>query len=111
MISIPIAILPLATAAYSLMVHCRDKTNNIINYDPVLKKKSAFLDKEIIYTSALLHDMCDKKYMSQKDGIKDISKFISSFVFSKKDNESFKLKNITFLSYSYNPLLKTEIIL
>ena len=30
---------------------------------------------------------------------------------AKKDNESFKLKNITFLSYSYNPLLNTEIIL
>ncbi len=35
--------------------------------------------EKIIYISSILHDMCDKKYMSQKDGIKDISKFISSF--------------------------------
>ena len=40
-----------------------DKTNNIINYDPVLKKKSAFLDKEIIYTSALLHHRIKSSYL------------------------------------------------
>jgi len=30
----------------------------------------------VIYTAAVLHDMCDKKYMKQEDGIKEIDSFL-----------------------------------
>jgi HD superfamily phosphodiesterase len=38
---------------------------------PYLKKQV-----NVIYTSAILHDMCDKKYMKQDDGIKEIENFL-----------------------------------
>jgi len=44
--------------------------NEVINY-PILKKH-----EKIIYVSAILHDMCDKKYMNEKDGIKEIEEFL-----------------------------------
>jgi hypothetical protein len=44
---------------------------NIYNHEVV--KNPDLKDKErIIYVSALLHDMCDKKYMDEKCGIIDI---------------------------------------
>lgn len=60
--------------------------------------------EKIIYVSSVLHDMCDKKYMDQKEGIKDISKFISSFDHdnSLKSNEIEIVENIIgTMSYSY----------
>ena len=44
--------------------------NSEKNIEPLIIK-----DERIIYTSALLHDMCDKKYMPEMDGIKDIKHF------------------------------------
>ena len=40
-------------------------------------KNPFLLDQEkIIYTSAMLHDMCDKKYMSEDKGLKDLTNFM-----------------------------------
>jgi hypothetical protein len=60
--------------------------------------------EKIIYVSSVLHDMCDKKYMDQKEGIQDISKFISSFDYenSLTSIEINIIKNIIgTMSYSY----------
>jgi hypothetical protein len=59
--------------------------------------------EKIIYISSILHDMCDKKYMSQKDGIKDISKFISSFDNSTLTSDEVNVVEniIGTMSYSY----------
>ena len=59
--------------------------------------------EKIIYISSILHDMCDKKYMSQKDGIKDISKFISSFDNSTLTSDEVDVVEniIGTMSYSY----------
>ena len=59
--------------------------------------------EKIIYISSILHDMCDKKYMSQKDGIKDISKFISSFDNSTLTSDEVNIVEniIGTMSYSY----------
>ena len=62
--------------------------------------------ENIIYVSSVLHDMCDKKYMKQEDGLQDISKFIQSL---EKDNEKILsskeskiVENIvSTMSYSY----------
>jgi HD superfamily phosphohydrolase YqeK len=42
---------------------------------PILEKQ-----KEIIYVSAILHDMCDKKYMSEKEGIMLIKKHMLDYM-------------------------------
>jgi hypothetical protein len=44
--------------------------NAVVNH-PILKK-----DEKLIYVSAILHDMCDKKYMNEKDGIREIEDFL-----------------------------------
>ena len=38
---------------------------------PILKTQ-----KNLIYTSAILHDMCDKKYMDEKQGVAEIEQFL-----------------------------------
>jgi hypothetical protein len=37
-----------------------------------------YLEKQtnVIFTAAVLHDMCDKKYMNQDEGIKEIEEFL-----------------------------------
>lgn len=49
--------------------------NNIYNHEVL---NSPFLKRQerIIYTSAIIHDMCDKKYMNQKEGIEEIESFL-----------------------------------
>ena len=44
--------------------------HSVVNH-PILKK-----DEKLIYVSAILHDMCDKKYMNEKDGIREIEDFL-----------------------------------
>jgi HD superfamily phosphodiesterase len=46
--------------------------DEVINY-PILKNQ-----ENIIYVSAILHDMCDKKYMDEKDGLKEIETFLEN---------------------------------
>jgi len=54
--------------------------------------------ENIILTSAALHDMCDKKYMNEFEGIKMIEEFLQD----KLDNEEIEItkKIITTMSYS-----------
>ena len=54
--------------------------------------------KDIIMCSAILHDMCDKKYMSEQEGIEKINYYLSPYV--KKDDLSIMNKIITTMSYS-----------
>lgn len=59
------------------LLHSMDvlnKAENIINFDNNINKLS--VDKEIVYTSALLHDMCDKKYMDERLGVYNIKRFL-----------------------------------
>ena len=43
-----------------------------VNTHPIIKQQ-----EKIIYVSAALHDMCDKKYMDQDQGIREIEEFLS----------------------------------
>lgn len=43
-----------------------------INYPEIVNHE------KIIYISALVHDMCDKKYMSESEGISNIEEFLKS---------------------------------
>jgi len=46
--------------------------NEIENY-PILKNQ-----EKLIYVSAVLHDMCDKKYIDESSGLKEIEDFLQS---------------------------------
>ena len=53
-----------------------EMTNRIINSE--IKDKPFLLEqKDVIYTSAILHDMCDKKYMSEHTGIMMINNYMA----------------------------------
>ena len=55
-------------------------------------------NKKIIYSSAILHDMCDKKYMDEKEGFNRITQhFINDFTPVELDGIE---KIITTMSYS-----------
>ena len=46
------------------------------------KNPRLYENQKIIYTAAVLHDMCDKKYMDERDGISDIAKYIGTDFYS-----------------------------
>jgi HD superfamily phosphodiesterase len=50
--------------ANNIYISEKNKNPNLNNY------------QNIIYASALLHDMCDKKYVNEKEGIKEIEIFL-----------------------------------
>jgi len=45
--------------------------NDCVYISPFLKEQ-----KNIIFTSAILHDMCDKKYMDEKEGIDNLRNYM-----------------------------------
>lgn len=54
--------------------------------------------ERIIYVSSVLHDMCDKKYMTEADGIQEISEYLEDLI---SPNEIDITKNIiATMSYS-----------
>jgi HD superfamily phosphodiesterase len=77
---------------------------NILNYanrifeDEVVKKPWIKPHERIIYTSAILHDMCDKKYMNESEGVREMEAFLSSKI-PRKEIEIVS-KIVTTMSYS-----------
>jgi len=61
--------------------------------EPVLKEH-----EKIIYISSVLHDMCDKKYMSEIDGLIEIEKLIEEYI--TEEEKEIILKIISTMSYS-----------
>lgn len=70
-----------------------------LNYDIEIQK-NPFLSnqREIIYMAAIGHDMCDKKYMDEKEGILQFQNYLSEFI-SPNDLEIMG-KIIATMSYS-----------
>lgn len=84
------------------LIHSMDvlnKANNIIQLDPKLNKNDN-IDKEIVFTTALLHDMCDKKYMDERIGISNVKKFLSNDLKYKKEKVDVIGDIIGTMSYS-----------
>lgn len=67
---------------------------NEVCTNPFLKKH-----ENIIYVSAIIHDMCDKKYMNQDDGIFEIEKFLQKKI--PTDDIDVVKQIISTMSYSY----------
>lgn len=55
----------------NVLIHANNIYNHEVLNSPFLKRQ-----ERIIYTSAIIHDMCDKKYMNQKEGIEEIELFL-----------------------------------
>ena len=72
-------------------------TNKIYNSEV---KKFPYLEthREIIYSAAILHDMCDKKYMSQEHGVDNMKKYMCDFMTETDLDISSKI--ISSMSYS-----------
>jgi len=73
--------------------------NEKYNY-PILQSKK---QQDIIYTAAILHDMCDKKYMNESEGIVEIHKLWKQEInYKLEDNEIMDIatKIIRTMSYS-----------
>jgi len=58
--------------------------NEKYNY-PILQNET---QKKIIYTAAILHDMCDKKYMNEGEGIIEIHNNWNNIFVGEKDYEN-----------------------
>jgi hypothetical protein len=63
-------------------------------------KRNSYLSsqKKIIYLSALVHDMCDKKYMNEAEGIQNIRKHMKNHI--SDDELDIVSKIIETISYS-----------
>ena len=67
--------------------------NNQLTNNPFLQEQ-----KNIIMCSAILHDMCDKKYMNEQDGINKINNYFKDYL--KHEEIYIVNKIISTMSYS-----------
>jgi HD superfamily phosphodiesterase len=74
-----------------------DIINSELLFNPQLKEQ-----EKVIYASALLHDMCDKKYMDEKEGIKEIQAFLND----KLSSEEIDVTSTIISTMSYSKVKK-----
>jgi HD superfamily phosphodiesterase len=68
-------------------------------YNSEIENDSSLVEyKNIIYAAAILHDMCDKKYMNEEEGIHEIKQFIQLYMSEEEINAVVSI--ITTMSYS-----------
>ena len=73
--------------------------NNI--FESEKDRKPYIKDHEhIIYAAAALHDMCDKKYMDEKEGVGEISEFLKESVKYTPEDINAVQSIVTTMSYS-----------
>ena len=82
------------------LLHSMEVLNNAheIYESELIKNPDIIKYKNIIYISASIHDLCDKKYIKEEDIIKEIEIFLEQEI-SKEDCEII-IKIITTMSYS-----------
>ena len=73
----------IATSKYNIdETHGMTHSMNVLNYAQKIyeselpKKKYLKEQQNVIYTCAILHDMCDKKYMDEKKGLEEIDQYL-----------------------------------
>jgi HD superfamily phosphodiesterase len=68
-------------------------------YESEIEKDSSLVEfKNIIFAAAILHDMCDKKYMNEEEGIAEIKRFVQLYMTEDEINAVVSI--ITTMSYS-----------
>lgn len=73
-------------------------SQKIIN-DELKNNSELKINQKIIYTSSMLHDMCDNKYMDEQKGLNDINILLNELKYNKDDIDII-LKIIGTMSYS-----------
>ena len=80
--------------------HGLSHSMNVLHFTRDIYEKEVYIHpglkehKNIIYISAVLHDMCDKKYMQQSEGIEEIEKFLDQQI--SEEEKDIILKIISF---------------
>jgi len=83
---------------------------NQIYMDNIWKYSELRTQENVIYTSAILHDMCDKKYMNQSDGIlqiNDLLKYKMPYYELKAVNNIVSTMSYSFVKENGFPTLGT----
>lgn len=80
--------------SFNVLHHAYHIFTNSVDKYPYLKEQ-----EPIIYTSCILHDMCDKKYINVSNGIRDINKYLQNRM--SPDDISTVENIITTMSYSH----------
>jgi HD superfamily phosphodiesterase len=57
---------------------------NSIYESELLLNPNLETDRKIIYLSAIVHDMCDKKYMDEESGVENMNKFMKDYISSEE---------------------------
>lgn len=79
--------------AMNVLHNCDHLIDSVIQKQPEIEEH-----RKIIYSAAILHDMCDKKYMNEDEGIKEIKSYIYDSI---SNNELDVMENIvSTMSYS-----------
>ena len=79
--------------AMNVLHNCDHLIDSVIQEQPEIEEH-----RKIIYSAAILHDMCDKKYMNEDEGIKEIKSYIYDSI---SNNELDVMENIvSTMSYS-----------
>lgn len=93
------------TAKYNIdESHSLNHALNVLDYskkiydDEVILHPKLENQQHIIYTSALIHDTCDSKYMNEKSSIDEITTFLDANSYSHCDIENI-INIITSMSY------------
>jgi HD superfamily phosphodiesterase len=71
---------------------------NKIYESELIKNPYLIEHKNIIDTSSIIHDMCDKKYMNEEEGLKRINEYLTDKITEKELEISLKI--ISTMSYS-----------
>lgn len=86
--------------------HGLSHSMNILHYaqeiykDEVVQHPILREQEKIIYTSAILHDMCDKKYMDERDGLHQITNFLQEEVHMTPNEVNIACNIMSTMSYS-----------
>jgi|UniRef100_A0A6C0CLR1 hypothetical protein len=84
--------------------HGLSHSMNVLNYVHDIYEAEKYINpglkehENIIYVSAVLHDMCDKKYMNEEEGLQEINKFLDNII--KEEEKDIILQIISTMSYS-----------
>jgi len=89
-----------------------DESHNIMHSMNVLYYANKIFESEVtkspyiknqeklIYVTSILHDMCDKKYMNEEEGIKNINEFLETDSFLTPDQLAISNQIMSTMSYS-----------
>jgi len=84
--------------------HGLSHSMNILHYadniyqSELIKHPSLKKQERVIYVSAIIHDMCDKKYMNEEEGIQNIEDFLKETITADEIETTKKI--ISTMSYS-----------